>query len=255
MKKPLVAADSPRPKIAAYRSATARAPDRSPTRRRRASSPSRQPERATRPSVCSARSAWLKRGTPFVPAMFAREMSRHRLRHPTADRASSTRCGPRPRSPIPRRSSLTGSRWPGNRIRSGRGRVGTPSTMGSARGVVGVSGRRVRLRRRRGATTMPPGSATAASSSSISSPMTGCRPTASAAPTNRTAPYSPAWSVTASPVSPSSTARSTRSSAGEAPSRNEKLVWQWSSAYGVGATGRSGRGPAAWGPVSIEHLF
>ena len=64
----------------------------------------------------------------------------------------------------------------------------------------------------------------------------------------------PAWSVTARPVSPSSTARSTRSSAGDAPSRNEKLVWQWSSAYGVGATARSG-GPAMRGLVSIEHLF
>ena len=28
----------------------------------------------------------------------------------------------------------------------------------------------------------------------------------------------------------------------EAPSRNEKLVWQWSSAYGVGATRSSGGG-------------
>ena len=33
--------------------------------------------------MCSARSAWLKRGTPFVPAMLARETSRHRLRQPT----------------------------------------------------------------------------------------------------------------------------------------------------------------------------
>ncbi len=72
--------------------------------------------------------------------------------------------------------------------------------------------------------------------------MTGWRPAASAALTNRTAPYRPLWSVTASPVSPSSTARSTRSSGADAPSRNEKFVWQWSSAYGVGATGRSGSG-------------
>ena len=103
--------------------------------------------------------------------------------------------------------------------------------------------------------TIPSGSATAGSSSSISSPTTGWSPAASAALTNRTAPYRPSWSVTASPVSPSSTARSTRSSGADAPSRNEKLVWQWSSAYGVGATGRSGRKPADWGLVSIERMF
>ena len=45
--------------------------------------------------VCSSRSAWRNRGTPLVPARFAREMSRHRLRQPTAERASRTRCGPR----------------------------------------------------------------------------------------------------------------------------------------------------------------
>ena len=90
------------------------------------------------------------------------------------------------------------------------------------------SGRR--RRRRRGGTTMPAGSATAGSSSSISAPMTGCRPASSAAVVNRTEPYRPLWSVAARPVRPSSTARSTSSSGAEAPSRNEKLVWAWSSA-------------------------
>ena len=147
MKKPLLAGPSPRPKTAAYRSATARAPARSPTRRRRISSPSRHPDRATSPSVSCARRAWLKRGTPFVPAMFAFETSRHRLRHPTGERASRTRWGPRLRSPIPRRSSLTGSRWPGRRARSGRGRTGRPSIT-SAGGAAPGAARVVRLARR-----------------------------------------------------------------------------------------------------------
>ena len=77
---------------------------------------------------------------------------------------------------------------------------------------------------------MPPGSDAAASSSSISIPMTGCSPAASAAAENRTAPYNPWWSVIASPAIPSSTARETRSSGAEAPSRNEKWLWQCSSA-------------------------
>ena len=46
----------------------------------------------------------------------------------------------------------------------------------------------------------------------------------------RTTPYSPSWSVTARPERPSSAARSTMSSTGDAPCRNEKLVWLWSSA-------------------------
>ena len=101
----------------------------------------------------------VKRGTPFVPAMFACETSRHRLRQPIAERASSTRCGPRPRSPIPRRSSLTGSRWPGSRARSGRGRTGDAVDDGAARRdrVVRCPSRR-RRRGRRGAITHPSGS-------------------------------------------------------------------------------------------------
>ena len=140
-------------------------PARSPTRRRRASSPSRQPDSATRPSVCSASSAWLKRGTAFVPAMFARETSRHRLRQPTADRASSTRCGPRPRSPIPRRSSLTGSRWPGSRGTLGpRPRGHAVDDRGRARSAAARSGRRVRRRApARRHRRSRPGSATAGS--------------------------------------------------------------------------------------------
>ena len=85
--------------------------------------------------------------------------------------------------------------------------------------------------RRRGGTTTPPGSGTAESSSSISIPMTGWTPAAIAAVAKRTTPYSPSWSVTARPDRPSAAARSTMSSTGDAPCRNEKLVWLWSSAY------------------------
>ena len=219
---------------AAYRSATARAPSRSPARSRRASSPCRHPDSATRPSACSASSAWVNLGTAFVPARFARDTSRHRLLQPVASRASSTRCGPRPDSPIPRWSSLRTSRWPGSRARSGRGRAGRPSRTEGASGTTGA--RRPGFHARLAGTTIPPGSASAASTSSISIPMTGCNPAASAAAENRTAPYRPWWSVIASPARPSSTARATRSSGADAPSRNEKWLWQWSSAYGGWAT-------------------
>ena len=151
--------------------------------------------------------------------------------------------GPRARGPMPRRSSLTGSRWPGSRARSGRGRAGRPSSIGRSSTDVGRGAPR-RRRGRRGGTTTPAGSATAGSSSSISTPMTGWSPASSAAAEKRTAPYRPSWSVAARPVRPSSTARATRSSGAEAPSRNEKFVCAWSSAYGmrsVLATGRSGR--------------
>ncbi len=214
------------PNRRAWRSAAARAPSRSPTRRRRAISPSRPPESARIPSVCWASRAWVNRGTRLVPSRFARETRRHRLRYPVASRASSTRCGPRCRSPMPRRSSFTTSRWPGSRVRSGRGRAGSPSI---ARLSGGAAGPRLRGRRRAGS-TMPPGSGAAASWSSISTPMIGRMPTASAAVAKRTTPYSPSWSVTASPDRPRSAARSTMSSTGEAPCRNEKLVWLWSSA-------------------------
>src|SRR5712671_5637609 len=63
--------------------------------------------------------------------------------------------------------------------------------------------------------------------------MTGRKPASSAALANRTTPYRPPWSVSARLDSPSSTARSTSSSTAEAPSRNEKFEWQWSSAYEV----------------------
>ena len=97
---------APAVQTVAYRSATARAPARSPTRRRRISSPSRHPDRATRPSVSSVRSAWLKRGTPFVPAMFAFETSRHRLRQPDlaigpAGRGAGRDCARRSRAGPP----------------------------------------------------------------------------------------------------------------------------------------------------------
>ena len=115
------------PNSAAYRSATARAPSRSPARSRRASSPSRHPLSATSPSACSASSAWVNTGTAFDPARFARDTIRHRLRQPVASLASSTRCGPRCPSPIPRWSSFTTRRCPGSRVRSGRGRAGEPS--------------------------------------------------------------------------------------------------------------------------------
>ena len=195
---------------------------------------------------------------PSCPAMFACETSRHRLRQPIASGPAGRGAGRAARSPIPRRSSLTGSRWPGRR------------------GSLGPRPSREALERRRRVTPMPGvrfarlRRAAAAAGAARSRPVRvrdgrvqqldldaddrmqprglGRR--------RRTGPRrtGPAWSVTASPVSPSSTARSTRSSGGEAPSRNEKLVWQWSSAYGVGATGRSGR-PGWRGPASIEHPF
>src|SRR6266540_4300613 len=59
------------PNQRAYRSAAARAPSRSPARRRRAISPLRQPESATTPSTCSSSSAWLKRGALLEPATLA----------------------------------------------------------------------------------------------------------------------------------------------------------------------------------------
>ena len=75
-----------------------------------------------------------------------------------------------------------------------------------------------------------PGPGAAESSSSISIPMTGRTPAASAAVVKRTTPYSPSWSVTARPERPSSAARSVMSSTVDAPCRNEKLEWLWSSA-------------------------
>src|SRR6476659_8305959 len=131
------------------------------------------------------------------------------------------------RRPVTGQPGAGGSRPGGPALGRIDGRPGSPAGCPRRRG-------------RRGGMTMPDGSATTGSSNSISRPTTGWIPTASAALTKRTAPYRPLWSVTASPVSPSSTARSTRSSGADAPSRNEKFVWQWSSAYGVCATGRSG---------------
>ena len=91
-------------------------------------------------------------------------------------------------------------RCPGSRARSGRGRAGRPST---ARGASGRTGdRRPGRHARRPGTAIPSGSGAAASSSSISIPITACSPAASAALANRTAPYSPWWSVIASPVKP-----------------------------------------------------
>jgi hypothetical protein len=45
------------------------------------------------------------------------------------------------------------------------------------------------------------------------------------------APYNPSWSVIARAGIFSSFALATISAGWEAPSRKEKLVWQWSSAY------------------------
>ena len=117
-------------------------------------------------------------------------------------------------------------------IRARAGRTALQDAGGS--GTTGA--RRPGFHARLAGTTIPPGSATAASTSSISIPMTGCSPAASAAAENRTAPYRPWWSVIASPARPSSTARATRSSGADAPSRNEKWLWQCSSAYGGWAT-------------------
>ncbi len=125
------------PNRRAYSRATAHAPARSPARRRRASSPSRQPESATSPSTWSARSAWVSRGAPLVPARFARLRRRHRLRYPAASRASSTRCGPRWAAPTPRWSSFVAARWPGRRARSGRGLAGMPAERPLRPGAVG----------------------------------------------------------------------------------------------------------------------
>ena len=214
--------------------------------------------------MCSASRAWLNRGTPLVPAMLARDTSRHRLRQPTCERASRTRCGPRTRSPMPRRSSLTGSRWPGRRARAGRGRRGRPSvTAASMSGTSSATARRDARRRATGPspasapwrTTIPAGSATAGSSSSISRPMTGWRPAASAALTNRTAPYRPLWSVTASPVRPELD-RALDQVVGRGRPVEEREVGV---AMEFGVRGRCHgslrSGPADWGPAIIEHLF
>ena len=182
-------------------------------------------------------------------------MSRQRLRYPVPSRARRTRCGPRCPCPMPRRSSFTGSRCPGNRARSGRGRAGRPSAASPATSPRMVpdaveSALLPRRRGRRAGMTKPPGSGTAGSRSSTSTPITGRIPASSAAAAKRTTPYRPFRSVTARPVRPSSTARSTSWSASDAPSRNEKFEWQCSSANGAGG----GIGPAI-GPIRIEHLF
>ncbi len=69
----------PAPKSRHSRSSAAAAPSRSPARSRRESSPWRQPVRTMRPALCSASRAWLKRGTPLLPARCAALASRQRL--------------------------------------------------------------------------------------------------------------------------------------------------------------------------------
>ena len=166
---------------------TARAPSRSPTRSRRASSPSRQPDSATRPSCARPSSAWREARHGLRPGQV--RPRDEPAQAPPADRVAGEQHEMRARaarSPMPRWSSLTGSRWPGSRARSGRGRAGRPSvderpepaaTRGRPPGRhgAGAAGRR-----------SPAGSGTAASSSSISVPTTPCSPAASAAP--RTGP-------------------------------------------------------------------
>jgi hypothetical protein len=55
---------------------------------------------------------------------------------------------------------------------------------------------------------------------------------ARAASANRTTPYMPSWSVSATPLTPSRAACSISSSGCEAPSRKLKLEWQCSSNHG-----------------------
>src|SRR5262245_18654154 len=69
-------------------------------------------------------------------------------------------------------------------------------------------------------------------------PISSFSPTSLAATWARTTPATLSRSVTARATYPSSAARSTSSCGWEAPSRNEKFVRQWSSAYGTGAVSR-----------------
>ena len=80
-------------------------------------------------------------------------------------------------------------RWPGRRARVGRGRAGRPSTGLDLGGP--AAARRPRRQAARRARPRPPGSGAAGSTSSISIPMTGRTPAATAAVVNRTTPYSP----------------------------------------------------------------
>ena len=102
-------------------------------------------------SGCSSRSAWRNRGAPFVPARFAADSSRE-ARQPAWSRASRTSRGPRASGPMPRRSSLTGSRWPGSRARSGgpgRAAILDPASDARSAATVGVVAGVVAGRRRR----------------------------------------------------------------------------------------------------------
>ena len=231
MKKPLVAGPSPRPNSVAYRSATARAPARSPTRSRRADLPVAAARQRDDALVVLVEQRLAEPRHALGPGQVgARQEPAQAAPADLASGRAARDAARAPRSPMPRRSSLTGSRCPGSRARSGRGRADgpPPRSIRRAGGSIAARPRRRRapgrddhasrvgdgrieqldLRRRRRGGGRPP------------------RPR----PMNRTAPYRPLWSVAASPVSPSSTARSTSSSGGEAPSRNEKLVWAWSSA-------------------------
>ena len=208
----------------------ARAPSRSPARSRRASSPCRHPDSATRPSACSASSACVNLG--------------HRLRarevRPRHQPAQAPPAGRVPRQQHEVRPALAPRRSPGGPPcgpRGGRaagrapGEGGPDGPPGREAAPGRTGGRPARLPRAPApAPRSRPGPPPPASSSSISIPMTGCSPAASAAAENRTAPYRPWWSVIASPARPSSTARATRSSGADAPSRNEKWLWQCSSA-------------------------
>ena len=67
------------------------------------------------------------------------------------------------------------------------------------------------------------------------------------------APCRPSWSVSASAVWPCSTASPASSWGCEAPSRNEKAEWQWSSAYGIRTHVRMpyGRELRGYGPIQV----
>ena len=62
-----------------------------------------------------------------------------------------------------------------------------------------------------------------------------------AACANSIEPETESWSVSASAVWPRSSAAATSSSGCEAPSRNEKAEWQWSSTYDTNTCSHDGR--------------
>ena len=161
---------------------------------------SAQPDRQTRPSACSARSASVSTGasTRRRPGRLARV--RVRPREQPAEVA--------PASP---------SRTSSVRCRVQRAPLGIADHAPSrcARAVAG-------------------------STRSTSAPWIARRPSDAAACANSIDPETELWSVSASAWWPRSSAATTSSSGSEAPSRNEKAEWQWSSTYDTNICSHTG---------------